>query len=73
MATISIPKTKIEKQGGVVILPLKEYQKLVKQTTPMYYLRGAEAKKLDLLISQGLQEYRQGKTQTIQSLSDLDR
>src|SRR3989344_5628799 len=69
MATISIPKTKIEKRGGVVILPLKEYQKLVKQTVPTYYLRGEEAKKLDLLISQGLQEYRQGKTQTIKSLS----
>ncbi|MBI2052792.1 MAG: hypothetical protein HYT34_00935 [Candidatus Ryanbacteria bacterium] len=71
MATISIPKTKIEKQGGIVILSVKEYQRLVKQSIPTRYLFGKEAKKLDTLVSKSLREHRQGKTRTIRSLADL--
>ncbi len=71
MAFISIPKTKIERQGGVVILPIKEYQKLIKQAAPTYYVHGNEAKKLDSLVASGLQEHYRGKTRAIKSLSDL--
>lgn len=72
MATVTISKEKIKKQGGVVILPLKEYQKLCERATPTYYLKGKEAEKLDKLVKMGLKEYRDGKCKTIKSLSDLD-
>ncbi len=71
MTSISIPKTKIERQGGVVILSVKEYQKLIKQAAPMYYLHGNEAKKLDSLVAGGLREHDRGRTKVIKSLSDL--
>jgi len=72
MNTITIPKVKIEKEGGVVILPLKEYQKLCEMAVPTYYLKGKAAKNLDKLVEKGLKEYRAGKCKTIKSLADLD-
>jgi len=72
MSTVTISKSKIEKQRGVVILSLKEYQKLLEQAVPTYYLKGKEAKKLDKLVKDGLKEYRVGKTRKINSLADLD-
>jgi len=59
-------------KGGVVILPLKEYQKLYKRAVPTYYLSGKEAKELDKLVEEGLREYREGKCKSIESLADLD-
>ena len=72
MSTVTISKSKIEKQKGVVILSLKEYRKLLEQAVPTYYLKGKEAKKLDKLVKDGLKEYRAGKTKKINSLADLD-
>ncbi|MBI1755295.1 hypothetical protein HYR65_03345 [Candidatus Azambacteria bacterium] len=72
MATISIQKSKIKKEGGVVVLSLKEYQKLYERAVPTYYLKGKAAKKLDELVEEGLREYRAGKTRAITSLADLD-
>lgn len=72
MITITIPKTKIEKQKGLVILPLAEYRKLAEQAAPVYYLSGKAAGKLDKLAKEGLREYRAGKTKKIHSLADLD-
>ena len=72
MSTITIPKRKINKEGGVVILSLAEYRKLSEQAVPTYYLKGKEAKKLDRLVEYGLKEYRAGKTKTLKSLADLD-
>ena len=72
MANITISKAKIEKEKGVVLLPLKEYERLLRSAVPTYYLKGKEAKKLDKLVEEGLREYRAGKTRKIKSLADLD-
>lgn len=72
MTTISIPDNKIFKQKGVVILPIKEYQKLCEMAVPTFYLKGKEAAKLDKTIEEGLREYQKGKSRTIKSLADLD-
>ena len=68
MATITISKSKVEKQKGVVILSLREYQKLLEQAVPTYYLEGKEAKAVDKLVKDGLKEYREGKTIAADSL-----
>ncbi len=54
MNDITIEQSKIEKQKGVVILPIKEYQKLLERAVPTYYLTGKAAKKLDKLVEDGL-------------------
>ncbi|MDO8574262.1 MAG: hypothetical protein Q7R86_01390 [bacterium] len=67
MATITVNKTKIDKEKGVVILSLKEYDRLVKNNVPTYYLTGKAAKDLDKLVEEGLKEYREGKTVSYKS------
>ena len=69
---ITISKKNILKEKGVVILPLKEYQKLCERAVPTYYLREKEAEKLDRLVEEGLKEYKEGRCRRIKSLADLD-
>jgi len=71
--SITISKEKIRQEGGMVILPLKEYQKLYKRAVPTYYLKGREAEKLDRLVEEGLREYKEGKTVEADSLKDALR
>ena len=70
MTTITIPKTKVKKEGGIVILSLKEYQKLCERAAPTFYLKGKEAEKLDKLVEEGLREYQEGKTIKARSLKE---
>lgn len=70
--TIKISPKSVERRGGIVVLPLKEYQRLMASVVPTYYLKGKAATKLDRLVETGLQEYRKGKTRLIRSLADLD-
>ena len=72
MATITLSKTAVQKQGGMVVLPVKEYQRLLAAAVPTYCLTGKAALKLDKLVERGLREYREGKTRRIKSLADLD-
>jgi len=72
MATVTVSRNRIKKQGGVVILGLKEYQKLCERAVPTYYLKGREAEELDKLVEEGLRDYQKGKCKTIKSLADLD-
>lgn len=72
MATVTISKEKVKKEGGVVILSLKEYQKLCQRAVPTYYLKGKEAKELDRLVKKGLEDYQKGICKSIKSLADLD-
>lgn len=67
MATITVKKTKIEKEKGVVILPIREYQRLVESSVPTYYLTGKAAKDLDKLVEEGLKEYHEDKTVSYKS------
>lgn len=72
MSIIAVHKEKVEKEAGVVILPLKEYRKLIARAVPVYYLAGREAAKLDKLVGYGFKEYKAGKARKITSLADLD-
>ncbi len=72
MNTITVYKNRIEKEGGVVVLSLKEYQKMQASSVPTYYLQGKEAKDLDNLVKSGLKSYKNGNTKVIKSLSDFD-
>jgi len=62
MVTISISKAKVQKERGVVVLPMKEYQRLLAASVPTYYLKGKAARDLDKLVEEGLREHRAGKT-----------
>ena len=62
MNTITIQKSKIKEEKGVVILPVGEYHKLLERAVPTYYLSGKEAERLDKLAEEGLKEHRAGKT-----------
>lgn len=72
MATITLSKAKVQKQKGVVVLPVEEYNRLLAKAVPTVYLTGKAALKLDKLVEDGLREHRAGKTRTIRSLADLD-
>lgn len=73
MTTVAIAKEKIEKQGGVVILSLKEYQKLCERAAPTYYLKGKRAEELDRLVEDGLREHERGETIKAASLKEALR
>lgn len=73
MNTITVSKTKINKEKGVVILPLKEYQKLCERAVPTYYLTGKAAIKADKLVKDGLREYEKGNIIEASSLKDALR
>lgn len=70
MNTITIPKYKVNKEGGVVILSLREYQKLCEMAVPTYYLKDEAAKRLDKLAEDGLKEYERGETISAASLKE---
>jgi len=70
--TVSISRSEVDKKGAIVILSLKEYQKLCERAVPTYYLKGEEAENLDKLVEEGLREHRKCRCKTIKSLADLD-
>lgn len=72
MNTVAVSKNLIEKEGGVVVLSLREYQKMQASSVPTYYLHGKEAKSLDKLVKNGLKSYKNGKTKIVKSLADFD-
>ena len=72
MSNITLQKSKIKEEKGMVVLPVEEYRKLLMRAVPTYYLTGKAAVRLDKLVKEGLREYRAGKTRKIKSLSDLD-
>jgi len=73
MAIVTVSKTKVKKEGGVVILSLKEYERLREQAIPTYYLKGKEAKALDKLVAEGLKGYKAGNTVSARSLTEALR
>lgn len=70
MAIVTLSKAKVERQKGVVVLPLKEYQRLLAAAVPTYYLTGKAALHLDKLVERSLREYREGKTVSANSLTE---
>jgi hypothetical protein len=71
-AAIEISPQQVKQRGGVVVLSLREYQRLLARAVPTYYLKGKAATKLDRLIETGLDEQKKGKTRVVRSLADLD-
>ena len=73
MNTVTIKKSTIAKEAGVVVLPVKEYKRLLKAAAiPDIYLTGKAAEDLDTLVEEGLADYAAGKTRKLKSLADLD-
>jgi len=72
MSNITIQKSKIQEEKGVVVLPVEEYRKLLARAAPTFYLSGKEADKLDRLVESGFKELKAGKTKKIKTLADLD-
>jgi len=70
--SVTVSKKTVRKEGGLVILPLREYEELRERAIPTYYLEGKEAKELDKLVEEGLEDYKKGRCRSIKSLSDLD-
>ena len=72
MNVTTVIKKKIDRKNGIVILPLKEYERLKEQAIPTYYLTGKTARALDTLVEEGLKEHRAGRTRKVRSLAELD-
>lgn len=70
MTTINISKSKIKKLGGLVIIPIKEYERLQTSAVPAYYLSGKKAKDLDKLVERGIRDHELGKTIRARSLKE---
>ena len=70
---ITISKAEVKEKDGVVILPLKEYRRLLARGVPEVYLTGKAARDLDKLVAQGLREHREGKTVKAPSISSALR
>jgi hypothetical protein len=70
MSSITVTKNRIQKTGGVVILPIAEYNELTRRAVPEYYLTGKKAAALDKLVEEGLKEYRAGKAIKASSLKE---
>lgn len=73
MNTITISKRRIEKEGGIVLLPMREYRRLSERAVPEYYLTGRKAKVLDRLVTEGLREHAAGNTIKAPSLKEALR
>ena len=71
MSVITLKGGEIKKEKGMVILPVAEYEALIRKSIPTIRLYGKEARKLDRLVDEGIKEYARGKTRKIKSLSDL--
>jgi hypothetical protein len=56
--TISIPRGIFEKQGGAVVLGLREYKKFLKYEM--------EKEHIDKIIEEGLRERKEGKTEKLE-------
>ena len=64
--SIIISRKTIQKQGGIVILPLK----LCERAVPTYYLKGKEAEELDRLAEAGLRDHELGRGVCTSSLKE---
>ena len=70
--SITISPKLVRQRGGIVVLSLREYQKLLARTVPAQYLKGRSAAQLDRIVAGGLRDYRKGRTRVVSSLADLD-
>lgn len=68
---VTISNRKLHSTGGVVVLPVAEYRRLVERDNiPEYYLTGKAATDLDKLVAEGLKEHKEGKTIKASSVTE---
>ena len=67
---VAVVEEEVKRKGGVVVLSLEEYQKLLVQAVPTYQLYGKEAKELDELVRDGMREYEAGETVEASSITE---
>lgn len=66
----AVVEKEVQKKGGVVVLSLEEYRKLLEQAVPTYQLYRKEAKELDALVEEGMREYEAGETVEASSITE---
>lgn len=70
MTTATLRKKAAAGDPSVVVLPLKEYRRLIAASVPVVQLKGKAARDLDNLVEKSLREYHAGKTIRAASLSE---
>lgn len=70
MTTATLLKKATAKDEGVVVLSLKEYDRLLSTHVPNYYLTGKAATDLDKLVEEGLRDHAEGRTITANSIGE---
>jgi len=70
---LTLPK-EILKEKGVVILPLRKYERMKEKIEKLEREKKLSAEEAEVLkiIAEGEKEYREGKLKTIKSLAELD-
>ncbi len=69
---LTLPRQAI-KEDGLVILPLKEYEKMRRKMAKLIEGKNALAEETRVLeiVAEGEREYREGKLKSIRSLAEL--
>lgn len=70
MATISISKKQVVEKDGMVVMPIREYNRLLMASVPTYQLKGKAAHDLDTEYETAWADYRAGKTIKAHSLTE---
>jgi len=70
MTTATLLKKAASRDEGVVVLSLKEYDRLLATHVPNYYLTGKEATDLDKLVEEGLRDHAEGRTINANSIGE---
>lgn len=66
---LTIPKS-VTGNEELVVMPLKQYEQIMANTTPFFYLKGKEARFLDNRVKKGLREHKEKKTIKSDSLTE---
>lgn len=67
---ITISKAEVQKKEGMVILPIKEYRRLLARGVPEIYLTGKAARDLDKQVARARRDHREGKTVVANSIHE---
>lgn len=75
MSNIAVSMRRIKSKKGVVILPLAEYEALLRDAAGVLveYLPPKAAAKLDKVVKKAMEDYKAGKTKMLSSFADLRR
>jgi hypothetical protein len=57
--SITISRKAVQKKGGIVVLPLKEYKRFLREELEKEYI--------DRIVAEGLEDEKKGKTESLES------